>query len=147
MIDRKIINFLIKAKKNTYAGKSNETIPSRLNSHDFIYKEDDFLYYDTYLGSSKFANEEALWIKNEPFWCMNYIGRVTKANFNGDFLKEALYNVTFNKPFRGPDVYKKGDYLYKCKTNGDFSWFQGLEIIEYKGIKIYECFFHGGFVR
>lgn len=81
-----IIEFLIKAKKSTYAGKGSETVSTRPNSHDLIYQEDNYMYYDTYLGGEQFSGEEALWIDNIPFWSMNYMGRVIGDNFSGDFL-------------------------------------------------------------
>ena len=140
----KMIRFLIKAKQATYAGKGGETQPSRTKSHDLVYREDDFMYYDTYLGAEKFAGEEALWIADVPHWSMNYIGRVTSNNFSGDFLKEALLNVPFEMPYRGPEHYTHGDFTYECKVNGCFDWFQGHEVILYKGMEIYDCYFHGG---
>lgn len=75
-MDKHLLNFLIKAKQATYAGKGAETVSSRLRSHDLIYQDGDYMYYDTYLGTGKFAGEEALWIKDVPYWSMNYIGRV-----------------------------------------------------------------------
>ena len=146
-MDNRIIEFLIRAKKATYAGKGAETASSRTGSHDLVYKEDDLMYYDTYLGGNKFAGEEALWIADKPYWSMNYAGRVTGDNFSGDFLKEALLNVPFEKPFRGPDTYTDGDYTFKCDVTGDFEWFQGYETISYKENKIYECYFHGGIIE
>ena len=146
-MDKKIIEFLIRAKKATYAGKGAETASSRTGSHDLVYKEDDLMYYDTYLGGNKFAGEEALWISDKPYWSMNYVGRVTGDNFSGDFLKEALLNVPFEKPFRGPDSYSNGDYTFKCDVTGNFEWFQGYEIITLKGEQIYECCFHGGLIK
>ena len=89
-MDKNIIEFLIKAKKVTYAGKGAEIDPSRPNSHDLQYTDGVLKYIDTYLGSSKFAGEEALWKENIPFWSMNYIGRIIGDNFSGDFLKEVL---------------------------------------------------------
>lgn len=143
----KMTTFLVKAKKKTYAGKGAETNSSRPNSHDLIYSEGEYMYYDTYLGGEKFVGEEAIWIKNTPFWSMNYAGRVTADNFSGDFLKEALLNVPKDKPFRGPELYLKGDHTYKCKTKGDFEWFQGYEVILYKGTEIYECHFQGSIIK
>ena len=67
-MDNRIIDFLIRAKKSTYAGKGAETESSRPESHDLIYREDDLMYYDTYLGGDKFAGEEALWISEKPYW-------------------------------------------------------------------------------
>ena len=105
------------------------------------------MYYDTYLGTGKFAGEEALWVKGVPYWSMNYIGRVTGDHFSGDFLKEALLRVPENMPFRGPKDYTNGDYTYHCEVNGGFPWFQGRETISYQGHEIYECVFHGGIVE
>ena len=143
-MDKRIIEFLIRAKKATYAGKGAETASSRPESHDLIYREDDLMYYDTYLGGNKFAGEEALWINEKPYWSMNYVGRVTGDNFSGDFLKEALLNVPYEIPFRGPLSYVNGDYTYKCEVTGSFEWFQGYETICYQGKEIYDCYFHGG---
>ena len=142
-----IVQFLIKAKRETYAGEGEEAVSIRQQSHDLMYKDADYMYYDTYLGGSKFAGEEAIWIKNKPYWTMNYAGRVIGGNFSGSFLKEALLNVPYDKPFRGPEYFKKRDYVYNCTVNGDFGWFQGYETIYYNDEKIYECHFHGGIVE
>ena len=144
---KKIVDFLIKAKQSTYAGKGAETDPTRKESHDLVYEDGDYMYHDSYLGSGKFAGEEALYIKEKPYWSMNYIGRVTGENFSGDFLKEALLHVPFEKPFRGPEYYSNGDYTYHCEVDGDFEWFQGRETICHNGKEIYECYFHGGLIE
>ncbi len=146
-MDKEVVDFLIKAKQATYAGKGAETASSRLKSHDLVYKDGEYMYYDTYLGGDKFAGEEALWISEIPYWSMNYVGRVTGDNFSGDFLKEALLRVPEDKPFRGPSEYTDGDYTYMCDINGEYDWFQGYETISYKGILIYECYFHGGLIK
>ena len=145
-MDKELVDFLIRAKKATYAGKGAETSSSRVKSHDLVYREGEYMYYDTYLGGEKFAGEEALWISEEPYWSMNYVGRVTGDNFSGDFLKEALLRVPEDKPFRGPEEYTDGDYSYKCEISGEYDWFQGYETISYKGTVIYECYFHGGLI-
>lgn len=145
---QKLTEFLLLAKKNTYAAAENQTKSSRTNSHDFCYEDQNgYSYYDTYLGGECFAGEEAVWFHEQPVWSMNYAGRVIGENFNGDFLKEALLAVTEEKPFRGPEIYTKGDYHYHCKVDGGFVWFQGYEEIFYRDEKIYECHFHGGIIR
>lgn len=142
-----IIQFLMRAKRATYAGKGAETASSRPSSHDLEYREGDLMYLDTFLGGERFAGEEALWIGEVPYWSMNYVGRVTGTLFSGDFLKEALLRVPFEKPFRGPQEYSDGDYTYKCEVSGDFEWFQGYETIEYRGAVIYDCYFHGSTIK
>ena len=145
--DSQVTDFLIRAKKATYAGKGAESASSRPKSHDLQYSEGGLTYIDTYLGGEKFAGEEALWRDDEPFWSMNYAGRVTGENFSGDFLKAALLKVPEDKPFRGPARYEDGSYVYECEVNGDTSWFSGRETISLNGVQIYECLFHGGEIK
>ena len=146
-MDKSIVSFLIRAKQETYAGKGAETASSRTGSHDLVYRENNLMYYDTYLGGDKFAGEEALWISDVPYWSMNYVGRVTGSPFSGDFLKEALLHVPEEMPYRGPEKYVNGDYTYSCSVEGDFDWFQGKETISWRGKQIYECYYHGGLIR
>ena len=78
---------------------------------------------------------------------MNYMGRVLGESFSGNFLKEALKKADFNMPYRGPEYYQSGEYTYKSKVSGDFTWFQGFEEIYCNDAKVYECYFHGGLLR
>lgn len=141
------ITFLCEAKKKTYASNGNEIKPSlRMNSHDLIYNKGKYAYVDTYFGGEKFIGEEAIWLEETPIWAMNYSGRVVSEQFSGDFLKEALFLVNEESPFRGPALYKNGDYVYNCSVDGDFTWFQGNEKIFYNSTLVYECCFHGGII-
>lgn len=142
-----IIDFLCRAKKATYAGKGPKAASSRPNSYDLHYAEDNLLYIDSYLGGEIFAGEEALWKDNIPFWSMNYMGRVLGEGFLGDFLKEALCLVPKQYPYRGPSIYRNGEYTYHCIVNGEFHWFNGYEEIFYNDKKVYECTFHGGCIK
>ncbi|KGE17659.1 DUF5680 domain-containing protein [Paenibacillus wynnii] len=145
--DNSIIDFLCRAKKSTYAAKGAETEPSRPGSHDLHYTEGLLSYIDTYLGGEKFAGEEAMWLDNQPFWSMNYAGRILAEGFSGDFLKEALSLVPQEYPYRGPLLHHNGDYTYHCMVTGRFEWFQGYEEIFCNGKKVYECMFHGGSIK
>ncbi|GHU91219.1 hypothetical protein FACS1894202_12270 [Clostridia bacterium] len=143
-MDAGVIEFLLRAKRATYAGKGAEAPSSRPQSHDLRYSENSLTYIDTYLGGEKFAGEEALWRDGAPFWAMNYAGRVIGQGFSGDFLKEALLLCPVDMPFRGPKAYESGGFSYECRADGDFGWFSGRETISLNGKQIYECMFHGG---
>lgn len=146
-MDKKIIEFLCRAKRETYAsGNAKECIPCRPNSHDLKYSEGDLVYIDTYLGGEKFVGEEAIWKDNKPLWSMNYAGRVVEEGFEGKFLKEALRLTNEEYPYRGPLSYKNGDFKYECSINGEFEWFDGEETIYKNEVKVYECKFHGGII-
>ncbi len=139
-----LIEFKIEAIKNTYAGFANQCTASRPESHDYIYNKGNYQYYDTWLGGEKFSGEEAIWKNGKAVFAMNYFGRTLEERFSSDFLKEALRMATKELPFRGPDYYQAGEYIYKLKVIGDMEWFQGYEEIYCHEIKTYECYFHGG---
>ena len=142
----KLIAFRLEANVNTYAAFKNEVDSTRPQSHDFRYKNGSWLYHDTYVGGERFAGEEAIWHNGVSVYAMNYMGRVLSDSFSGNFLKEALRKADSKMPYRGPEYYQSGEYTYRCKVTGDFTWFQGCEEIYRNETKVYECVFHGGSV-
>lgn len=142
-----IIEFRLKANVNTYAAFMNQVDSTRIDSCDFRFQEGDFAYHDTYVGGEQFAGEEAVWKNGKAVYAMNYLGRVLGENFSGNFLKEALRAATIECPYRGPEFYQSGEYIYKSKVSGDFTWFQGYEEIYCNEEKVYECYFHGGLMH
>ena len=142
-----IIKFRLEANVNTYAAFMNEVDSTRLDSHDFRYENGIYTYHDTYVGGEQFAGEEAVWKNGKAVYAMNYLGRILDERFSGNFLKEALRKADVKMPYRGPEYYQSGEYIYRCSVNGDFSWFQGYEEIYCNNTKVYECFFHGGLMH
>lgn len=139
--------FLLEAKQNTYASKKGERDSSRKGSHDYFFSKDGYSYLDSFVGSSKFAGEEIVYKEDIVVWSMNYYGRVIGNYFNGDFLKEALMNVSIDTPYRGPECYSRGNYQYYNVIDGEIDCFRGREEIFYQNIKIYECYYHGGIIE
>lgn len=139
--------FLVKAKKATYANKTNKVNSSRKESHDYSYQENNYTYLDSFFGAENFSGQEIVYKDEKPCWSMNYYGRVIEENFNGDFLKEALLQVDEELSFRGPLFYQKGEYLYLLRIQGKIDFFQGVEEIYYQTYKVYEGFIQGGIVK
>ena len=142
-----LIAFRLEANINTYAAFKNEVDSTRLTSKDFRYENGKYIYHDTYVGGEKFAGEEAIWKEGKAVYAMNYMGKVLADGFSGNFLKEALRAADKKMPYRGPEIYQSGEYTYRCKVTGDFTWFQGYEEIYQKENKVYECVFHGGLLK
>lgn len=142
-----MIHFRLKANRNTYAACMNSVDSTRLDSHDFHFGEGAFTYHDTYVGEERFAGQEAIWKDGRAVYAMNYMGRVIEDTFSGDFLKEALRAANTDMPYRGPEYYQAGEYIYRCRVSGDFCWYQGEEEITCAGKRVYECRFHGGLLR
>lgn len=122
-------------------------MPLRSGSHDYLYKNNQYTYCDSFFGSSQFSGQEIVYQSDEVCWSMNYYGKVTDDHFSGDFLKQALSHIHVDQPFRGPELYTKGDYIYICHVTGDLFHFNGEEKIYYQSKPIYECLFHGGIIK
>lgn len=143
-----IADFLIIAKKNTYAGNGCENKKScRPHSHDLVFEKDNYKYFDTYLGGKSFIGEEVVFRDNVPVWGMNYYGNEINDKFSSAFLRLVLSNVKKDKPYRGPSVFKDGDYTYICSVEGTLECFIGKEEIFFIEEKVYECKFCGGIIE
>lgn len=144
------IDFLIHAKRETYASGRKPDKSSRPASHDLDYVVGNLKYIDTYLGGFHFIGEEAVWEGEIPVWGMNYYGKMLSgaipAGFS-EFLKAALLQVPREAPFRGPKELHTGNFDYHCEWQGDLNRFQGEEEIFYNGEKIYWLAFHGGEIK
>jgi hypothetical protein len=144
------VQFLIEAKKNTYASDGKLSTPSRPGSKDLLFQQGDYLYLDTYLGSVDFIGEEAVWHQQRPIWAMNYYGTMLTDEVPEGFshcLKGALQSVPVEAPYRGPACFRDGLFEYACIWKGDIDQFEGTEQILVSGKEIYRLVFHGGSLR
>ena len=141
--------FLVKAKLSTYAG-SGEGAERILKggAKELTYEEGDFKYVDRYFGFNPFAGEEIVFRNEKAVWAMNYYGRVISRKVSAKkvygFLKQALRLAGKDRPFRGPERFRKGDFEYLNEINGNIKEFSGIERIIHKGNEAYRLFYHGG---
>lgn len=150
-----IRDFLIEAKKSTYANGTAEKIESsRLDSKDYEYKKGNMLYHDTYFGGTNFIGEEVVYIDNKIYWAMNYYGVTLDENLGEEAmdnaLRPALMQVGVSEniiPVRGPREYKNGDFKYTFEVSGDLTNFSGIETIYKNDKKIYELKCNGGLIK
>lgn len=152
---KEFIDFLVKAKKGTYAnGDASKSPSSRLLSKDYHYEDGNFTYHDTYFGGVKFMGEEVVYYNENILWGMNYYGVTLDSSLTEEVmdkvLRVALMKVGEDKdiiPVRGPKEFVNEDYPYTFNVDGDMENFVGTEQI-YKDDKlIYELKCHGGFIN
>ena len=154
------IDFLIKAKKSTYANSTIEKVnASRIGSSDYHYEEilnnKKYTYHDTYFGGTKFMGEEVVYCDSDkPIWGMNYYG-VTLDETLGEeamdrVLRPALIKVGEDKsiiPVRGLGRFENNGYVYTFKTTGTIENFDGIEQIYKDDNLIYELHCSGGIIQ
>jgi len=58
-MNNKLYNFLIEAKKQTYANENVEKVSSsRKGSHDYHYQNNEMIYHDTYFGELNLSEKK-----------------------------------------------------------------------------------------
>jgi hypothetical protein len=145
-MNKKFIDFLVKAKKNGYASYSNQVKESD-GSYSTRFEEGDFKFHDNFFGGEPFAGREVVWYKNKPYWMVVYYGADTTENeLSIPTLTKALSNMPDDFPARGPKNLKNGDFQYKNKWQGNIEKFYGEEIICKNGKQIYKANYMGGLV-
>jgi len=143
--------FLMKAKISTYAssGEGGEKLlPDE--SKEFEFREKELKYRDRYFGFNPFVGQEVVFQNRKIVWGMNYYGKVVFEVISPkqvyQFLQEALREIPKDKPFRGPQRFKKDNFQYFNKVKGTVEKFEGEEKIFYKGKVVYRLIYHGGIV-
>lgn len=152
---KEFLDFLVKAKKGTYAnGDVSKSSSSRLLSKDYHYEDGNFTYHDTYFGGVKFMGEEVVYYNDNIFWGMNYYGITLDDSLDfqviDKVLRVALMKVGEDKsviPVRGCKEFVNEDYTYTFNVDGDMENFVGVEQV-YKDDKlIYELKCYGGIIE
>lgn len=147
-----LIHFLLHAKRRTYAGQRNEASVTPLlpGSKQLEYYEAPFLYRDIYFGMATFVGQETVYFRERPVWAMNYVGGVSPEVSERNevhriyaFLREALQLVTYERPYRGPQVYQADPYRYLDSSHGNITRFHGEEIIMHGAKRVYELRYSG----
>ena len=155
-MNKELYDFLIEAKKQTYANENVEKVnSSRKGSHDYHYQNERMIYHDTYFGGTKFMGEEVVYFNEEtPIWGMNYYGITLSESLSEEAMDKALRPALMMVgedndviPVRGPRKFKNGEYEYKFSTNGNLDCFEGVETIHKDKEKVYELKCYGGIIK
>lgn len=154
-MNTKLREFLIEAKKHTYASENGKKqISTRQGSYDYEYHNNEMTYHDTYFGGTNFMGEEVVYISSEsPLWGMNYYGITLDESLSEEAIDKALRPALMRVgeddtiPVRGPKEYINGDYKYTFEVNGNLDYFEGVETIYKNNEKIYVLKCHGGTIK
>ncbi|MBN2909598.1 hypothetical protein JQC72_08670 [Polycladomyces sp. WAk] len=151
---RRLISFLLTAKRSTYASQGDDaTVPPQLQgSKQLEYRDGAYFYRDIYFGMERFTGMETVYHLDQPVWAMSYGGGVLNISDREQirsiyaFLREALRLGSEEAPYRGPDIWKNGSLIYLNQWEGTLDRFHGYEEIRLKDTKVYELRYQGGFI-
>ncbi len=149
----RLAEFLVKAKKATYASGGPQAVPERTGFREFEFRDAEWKYRDSYVGYYVFQGQEVVRRNQVPVWLMNYRGgmhpschdrALTKQAY--DFLGKALRHAKGGKPFRGPGLFQEEDFQYISSVKGTITDFSGVEYIYHQCANIYTLHHQGGLI-
>lgn len=141
--------FLVTAKKAGYASGDQSKVKKLSDGSEGVgYSEGVYSYRDRWYGGTSFSGQEVVTRAGKPVWSMNFYGSnaagaAVPADFP-KFHKAALRRVTEAAPFRGPAIYREGDFVYVNDVSGTVEEFQGVERVYHRDQEIYRLVYHGG---
>jgi hypothetical protein len=147
-----MLNFILRAKQESYVGGGKHLLPYRLGSHDLQFIQEPWAYHDSYLGESDFIGEEIVYYRGKVVWGMNYFGRILDpeqitSSQAGAVIQQCLSAMYQSGRFLGGFQHTVGEFKYSDMNEGDPLYFTGTEQIEVNGEVVYQLVYHGGVVK
>lgn len=147
-----LCQFLVEAKKATYAAGDNAQIITEAdNSKSIYYKKGDYKYHDNFFGGEPFGGREVVFYQDKPLYMMTYYGKVLESVI--DFkevpiiLQHALAQIPLDHPFRGPKEFIENNFIYKNEYQGEIDDFSGQETISTNdGEIVFRAQYSGGLI-
>ncbi len=151
-----LVEFILEAKRRTYAAQGDDASvePALPGSQQLEYQRGEYVYRDVYFGMRRFVGQETVYHAGLPVWSMAYGGGVERPDINSDqvrslyaFLREAMRQVSSQRPYRGPTSHHRPPYTYSCASTGAMAAFWGEEAISDASDIVYRLRFAGGRVN
>ena len=148
--------FLVAAKRNTRAsdGTGSASVSAQTGARQLNYRAGHFFYSDVHFGLARFTGQETVALDDRVIWSMVYCGGVVPAVTDEaaialihSCLRQALYIVEAERPFRGPRAFGRDGLRYLDDSEGDLASFRGTERITRDGALVYRLEYCGGLVR
>ena len=148
--------FLVAAKRNTNAFDGNGSAVATVltGARQREYRAGRFAYRDVHFGMARFTGQETVALDDRVVWSMVYCGGVATDVTDEaaialihSCLRQALYIVEAERPFRGPRAFGRDGLRYLDDSEGDLASFHGAERIMRDGTLVYRLEYSGGLVR
>lgn len=148
--------FLVAAKRDAHAsdGSGAASASALTGAKQRDYRAGRFAYRDVHYGLARFGGQETVALDDRVIWSMVYCGGVTPTVTDEaaialihSCLRQALYIVEAERPFRGPRAFGRDGLRYLDDSEGDLVSFRGAERILRDGMLVYRLDYCGGLVR
>ncbi len=147
--------FLVAAKRSSHAfdGHRSTVATVLTGARQREYQAGRFAYRDVHFGLARFSGQETVSQDDRVIWSMVYCGGVAPAVTDEaavalihSCLRQALYIVEADRPFRGPRAFGRDGLRYLDDSEGDLASFRGTERITRDGTLVYRLDYCGGLI-
>lgn len=151
MDKNKIVEFLLKARTQTYAAAAGKVESALPGSIQYEYREENFLYRDVYnIGNGIFMGIETINLNDKPVISMSYFGNFKQITEDeaDSVLRKALIDNWDKARLWHHVKWEKENYVYVCEPDkaGNIDEFSGSESITKDGKQVYYFYYAGGFI-
>jgi hypothetical protein len=151
MNESELLRFLLEAHRHGYAaGREAVTRAEPNRSTTIEHRRGEWTFHDNFFGGEPYGGRAVVFFRERPVWMVVYYGwledRARAVQPVYDFLKRALLRAPESLPFRGPDHHAEGTLIYRNARRGTVARFDGEEVIEDDGRRIYAARYAGGAV-
>lgn len=140
--------FLIGSNRAGYAGgEEKKWVKEPDGSTTIPFEQGDWRSHDNFFGGEPYGGRTVVFYRNQAVWMMVYYGWVVEgvdADMVYGVLRGALMQMPGEYPYRGPQEFIQGDFVYRNKWEGELGRFSGEETIEQAGKLIYRADYRGG---
>jgi len=152
MLDKEeLLQFLLKARVETYAGDKGKVKPILNGSVQLEHIEGEWLYRDIYyIGNGIFMGLEVVHFQDKPIWSMCYYGNFKKMTEEetDKILRGALIDKWQKARLWNKVEWEKDEFKYICEPDfeGSINEIAGMEKIFKSGEQVYTFFYAGGLI-
>ncbi|OGK37893.1 hypothetical protein A3B02_01735 [Candidatus Roizmanbacteria bacterium RIFCSPLOWO2_01_FULL_42_14] len=145
-----LVQFLLSSNMAGYAGgEEKQWIKESDGSTTIPFREGAWCSHDNFFGGEPYGGRVVVFYENKPYWMMVYYGWVegmVESKPIYEVLQHALMEMPQDYPYRGPEKYEEGDYVYSNSWQGEVDRFSGSEQITKNGVLVYKADYLGGLV-
>ncbi|MFA5872236.1 MAG: DUF5680 domain-containing protein [Parcubacteria group bacterium] len=142
--------FLVESNKAGYAGgEEKKWINEKDGSTTIPFEKAQWKMQDNYFGGEPYGGRTVVFFEEKPVWMMVYYGLVVesvKPKSIYGVLKNALMRMPEDYPFRGPEKYEEGEFIYENSWDGEVDNSSGEEKISQVGEMVYKASYIGGLI-
>ena len=140
--------FLLESNRAGYAGGDEKKwIKEADGSTTIPFVKGKWRSHDNFFGGEPYGGRTVVFYEEKAVWMMVYYGWVMEG-VNPDLvygvLRGALMRMPEEYPYRGPQEYEQGEFVYRNKWEGGLNKFSGEETIKQGEKLIYKADYRGG---